>query len=80
MNAWGRRARTHRGRPVARRTQADPAANATRAVTPGHEIVATVVGLGAEVVGHSVGDRVGVAWLRTTGRSCGTCRYCLRGA
>lgn len=48
-----------------------------RLVTPGHEIVATVVGLGAEVIGHSVGDRVGVAWLRTT---CGTCKYCLRGA
>jgi len=48
-----------------------------RRVTPGHEIVATVVGLGADVTGHSVGDRVGVAWLRTT---CGTCPYCLRGA
>jgi propanol-preferring alcohol dehydrogenase len=46
-------------------------------LTPGHEIVATVVELGAEVSGHSVGDRVGVAWLRTT---CGRCRYCLRGS
>jgi propanol-preferring alcohol dehydrogenase len=46
-------------------------------VTPGHEIVATVVELGAGVSGPSVGEKVGVAWLRKT---CGTCRYCLRGA
>jgi propanol-preferring alcohol dehydrogenase len=46
-------------------------------VTPGHEIVSTVVELGAEVSGHSVGDKVGVAWLRQT---CGTCRYCRRDA
>ncbi len=46
-------------------------------VTPGHEIVATVVELGAEISGYSIGDRVGVAWLRQT---CGKCRYCLRGA
>ena len=46
-------------------------------VIPGHEVVATVVGLGAGVSGRRVGDRVGVAWLRST---CGRCRYCLRGA
>ena len=46
-------------------------------VTPGHEIVSTVVELGAEVSDLSVGDKVGVAWLRQT---CGTCRYCRRGA
>jgi len=46
-------------------------------ITPGHEIVGTVAALGAGVTGHSVGDRVGVAWLRTT---CGTCTYCRRGA
>jgi propanol-preferring alcohol dehydrogenase len=46
-------------------------------ITPGHEIVATVVGLGPDVSGYSIGDRVGVAWLRST---CGTCKYCLRGA
>ncbi|MBJ7287916.1 zinc-binding alcohol dehydrogenase family protein [Williamsia sp.] len=45
-------------------------------VTPGHEIVGTVVGLGSRVTGHSVGDKVGVAWLRET---CGVCRYCMRG-
>ena len=46
-------------------------------MTPGHEIVATVVELGPEVSNYSVGDRVGVAWLRET---CGRCRYCRRGA
>lgn len=46
-------------------------------VTPGHEIVATVVELGRDVSGYTVGDRVGIAWLRST---CGKCRYCLRGA
>ena len=46
-------------------------------ITPGHEIIATVAELGSNVSGYSVGDRVGVAWLRHT---CGLCRYCLRGA
>jgi propanol-preferring alcohol dehydrogenase len=46
-------------------------------VTPGHEVVGTAVALGAGVTGWSEGDRVGVAWLRST---CGECRYCLRGA
>ncbi|WP_197500544.1 zinc-binding alcohol dehydrogenase family protein [Mycobacterium sp. 852002-51961_SCH5331710] len=46
-------------------------------VVPGHEVVGEVVevgeGAGAE---FSVGDRVGIAWLRHT---CGRCRYCARG-
>jgi propanol-preferring alcohol dehydrogenase len=48
-------------------------------VVPGHEVVATVVGLGPDTAGtgFALGDRVGVAWLRGT---CGTCRFCLRGA
>lgn len=48
-------------------------------VTPGHEVVATVAGLGIEAAdaGFVIGDRVGVAWLRST---CGRCRYCRRGA
>ena len=46
-------------------------------VTPGHEVVGEVAGLGAAVTGFAVGDRVGVAWLRHTD---GTCVYCLRGA
>ncbi|MEV6361094.1 zinc-binding alcohol dehydrogenase family protein [Nocardia asteroides] len=47
------------------------------AVTPGHEVVAEVVSVpeGCDTV--SVGDRVGIPWLRYT---CGVCRYCLRGA
>ena len=48
-------------------------------VTPGHEVVGEVVAVGsaAGAAGHAVGDRVGIAWLRGT---CGTCKYCLRGA
>jgi propanol-preferring alcohol dehydrogenase len=42
-------------------------------VTPGHEVVGFVAGLGAGVHDYAVGDRVGVAWLRHTD---GTCRYC----
>ena len=44
---------------------------------PGHEVVGDVVATGSEVAGYRVGDRVGIAWLRGT---CGTCRYCRRGA
>lgn len=46
-------------------------------VVPGHEVVGEVSALGDGVDGFAVGDRVGVAWLR---RTCGTCRYCRRGA
>ncbi|WP_179382544.1 zinc-binding alcohol dehydrogenase family protein [Streptomyces sp. SA15] len=46
-------------------------------VTPGHEVVGEVAGLGAAVRGFVPGDRVGVAWLR---RTDGTCGYCRRGA
>lgn len=46
-------------------------------VTPGHEVVGEVVGIGADVgTDFRVGDRVGVAWLRHT---CGSCRFCMRG-
>lgn len=46
-------------------------------VTPGHEVVGTVVALGPDTGGDiAVGDRVGVAWLRHT---CGRCRFCRRG-
>ncbi|HEY7484000.1 MAG TPA: zinc-dependent alcohol dehydrogenase family protein [Streptosporangiaceae bacterium] len=45
-------------------------------VTPGHEVVGTVVATG-DGCRHATGDRVGVAWLRGT---CGMCRYCRRGA
>lgn len=46
-------------------------------VVPGHEVVGIVVEIGPGVLEHRVGDRVGIAWLRST---CGECRYCLRGA
>jgi alcohol dehydrogenase, propanol-preferring len=46
-------------------------------VIPGHEVVAEVVALGEGAAEQfSVGDRVGVAWLRHT---CGVCRFCTRG-
>jgi alcohol dehydrogenase, propanol-preferring len=45
-------------------------------VIPGHEVVGEVVAVGAEGSDFSVGDRVGIAWLRHT---CGQCRFCLRG-
>src|SRR5258708_3737116 len=46
-------------------------------VIPGHEIVGNVTEVGSDVRGYTVGDHVGVAWLRYT---CGHCDYCLRGA
>jgi len=46
-------------------------------VIPGHEVVGEVVGLGPEAGRlFSVGDRVGIAWLRHTD---GICRFCVRG-
>ncbi|WP_181449622.1 zinc-binding alcohol dehydrogenase family protein [Streptomyces cyaneus] len=46
-------------------------------VTPGHEVVGEVAGVGAAVRGFDIGERVGVAWLR---RTDGTCVHCARGA
>jgi propanol-preferring alcohol dehydrogenase len=43
---------------------------------PGHEVVGMVLGLGAGVVGWQLGDRVGIAWLRST---CGECTWCRSG-
>jgi propanol-preferring alcohol dehydrogenase len=43
---------------------------------PGHEAVGTVEELGPGAARFSVGDRVGVAWLRG---SCGRCRFCRSG-
>ncbi|GAB7144469.1 alcohol dehydrogenase [Mycobacterium riyadhense] len=46
-------------------------------VTPGHEVVGEVLELGSEAGEEfTVGDRVGIAWLRHT---CGRCKYCVRG-
>lgn len=46
-------------------------------VVPGHEVVGRVAAAGAATTGFDAGDRVGVAWLRET---CGSCRWCRRGA
>jgi propanol-preferring alcohol dehydrogenase len=45
-------------------------------VVPGHEVVGHVAGTGDGVSGFAIGDRVGVAWLRST---CGECRFCRSG-
>jgi len=45
-------------------------------VVPGHEVVGTVEAKGRDVSRFSIGDRVGIAWLRGTD---GTCRFCRRG-
>ena len=45
-------------------------------VVPGHEIVGVVETLGADCTRFRLGDRVGIAWLRST---CGRCRWCRHG-
>ena len=45
-------------------------------VVPGHQIVGRVERCGAAVTRFKPGDRVGIAWLRST---CGACRYCRAG-
>jgi propanol-preferring alcohol dehydrogenase len=45
-------------------------------VVPGHEIVGVVDRLGPGSGRFTIGERVGIAWLRHT---CGTCRFCQRG-
>jgi len=44
---------------------------------PGHEVVGHVEDVGSQVRELAPGERVGVAWLRST---CGQCRWCRRGA
>ena len=43
---------------------------------PGHEIVGRVDALGPGATRFALGDRIGIPWLR---RTCGACRFCLRG-
>ena len=43
---------------------------------PGHEVVGVVDALGPGVERLVLGERVGVAWLRST---CGACRFCRSG-
>ncbi len=45
-------------------------------VTPGHEVVGVVDAAGDDTGRFRIGDRVGIAWLRST---CGVCRFCTRG-
>jgi propanol-preferring alcohol dehydrogenase len=45
-------------------------------VVPGHEAVGTVESTGVDCVRFRRGDRVGIAWLRST---CGRCRWCRHG-
>lgn len=46
-------------------------------VVPGHEVVGVVDAVGPDTERFTVGDRIGIPWLRST---CGRCRFCRRGA
>ena len=45
-------------------------------IVPGHQVVGTVDALGRGCTRFAPGQRVGIAWLRST---CGTCTWCRRG-
>jgi propanol-preferring alcohol dehydrogenase len=45
-------------------------------VVPGHEVIGEVIGAGPGADRFRPGERVGVAWL---GGTCRSCRFCLRG-
>lgn len=45
-------------------------------IVPGHQVVGVVDARGARAQRFKEGDRLGIAWLRST---CGTCRYCAAG-
>ncbi len=45
-------------------------------VVPGHEVVGRVAAQGRYAERFTEGERVGIAWLRST---CGLCRFCRRG-
>lgn len=45
-------------------------------IVPGHQAVGTVLAMGDDVEGWSIGERAGVAWL---GGACGGCRRCSAG-
>jgi propanol-preferring alcohol dehydrogenase len=46
-------------------------------MTPGHQVVGTVELTGPGCSRFVAGDRVGIAWLRST---CGQCRFCRQGS
>lgn len=43
---------------------------------PGHQVIGTVDALGRGATRFNTGDRIGIAWLRST---CGRCRFCASG-
>ena len=43
---------------------------------PGHQVVGVVDSLGPGATRFGIGDRIGIAWLRST---CGHCRFCADG-
>ncbi|HXI03662.1 MAG TPA: alcohol dehydrogenase catalytic domain-containing protein, partial [Candidatus Saccharimonadales bacterium] len=45
-------------------------------VIPGHQVVGVVDALGEGAGSFTIGDRAGIAWLRST---CGTCTFCRSG-
>jgi propanol-preferring alcohol dehydrogenase len=45
-------------------------------VVPGHQVVGSVVAVGPDTAGWSIGDRAGAFWLY---RACGRCEFCRRG-
>jgi propanol-preferring alcohol dehydrogenase len=47
-----------------------------RPVVPGHQVVGTVIDIGDDVVGWTLGQRAGVGWL---GGACGVCARCREG-
>ncbi len=49
----------------------------TLPIVPGHQVVGIVDSLGEGAEGFAIGDRAGIAWLRST---CGTCDDCRRGS
>jgi len=46
-------------------------------VVPGHEVVGRVASRGPGASRFALGQRIGIPWLRAT---CGSCRFCRRGA
>src|SRR4051812_18974545 len=45
-----------------------------RPIIPGHQVVGIVDALGRGATRFSVGDRIGIAWLRGTDGTCADCR------
>lgn len=46
------------------------------AIVPGHQVVGVIDRLGADCTRWAIGNRIGIAWLRST---CGRCERCRRG-